>query len=66
MGLLLLVRVSYWDELQAGTLTTPSIVAECLEELPELSGGGIDEEAIRGVSGTVYLGEHHCRMTLRE
>ena len=41
---------------------TPSIVATCLEELPELSEEGVDEEAIRGVSGTVYLGERHCHM----
>ena len=67
--LLLLVLVSYWDELQAETLTTPSIVATCLEELPELAKQGVDEEVIRGVCGSVYLGEHHGhipgRMLLR-
>ena len=53
------VRVSYQDELQAGTLTTPSIMATCLEELTELRKEGVDEEVIRGVSATVCFGEHH-------
>ena len=54
-----LIQVSYWNKLQAETLTAPSIVATCLEELPELSERGVDEEVIRGMSGTIYLGE--CR-----
>jgi len=40
------------------TLTTPSVVATCLEELPELAKQGVDEEVIRGVNGAIYLGEH--------
>ena len=52
-------------DFQAGTLTTPSIVATCLEEFPELSKDGVDEEAIRGMSGTVYLGEHHYHTTIK-
>jgi len=51
--------VSYLNGLQAETVTTPSIVATCLEELPELSKQGVDEEVIRGVCGSVYLGECH-------
>jgi hypothetical protein len=62
----LLIRVSYWNELQAGTLTTPSVVATCLEELSELSQQGVDEDVIRGVNGTIYLGEHHCHMAVEE
>jgi len=54
---LLLIQVPYWSELQAKTLTTPSIVATCFEELPELATQGVDEEVIRGVNGSVYLGE---------
>ena len=38
---------------------TPSIVATCLEELPELSEMGVDEEVIRGVSRSISLGEYH-------
>ena len=53
-------RVSYEKELQAETLTTTSVVATCLEELPELSKDGVDEEVIRDVGGTIFLGEHHC------
>ena len=64
LHLLLLVRPPYRGKLQADTLTTPSIVAAYLEELPELSKDGVDEEVIRGVSGTVYLGEHHRCMTI--
>jgi len=44
------------ESLEAETLATPSIVATCLEELPDLSKDGIDEEAIRGLGGTTYLG----------
>jgi len=40
---------------EAGTLATPSVVATCLEELPELRNNSIDEEAIQGVGGTIYL-----------
>jgi len=40
---------------EADALTTPSIVATCLEELPELRKNLIDEEAIREVSGAIYL-----------
>ena len=29
----------------------------CLEELPELSKHGVDEEVIRSVNGSIYLGE---------
>ena len=32
-------------------------MATCLEELPELAKQGVDEEVIRGVCGSVYLGE---------
>lgn len=31
-------------------------MATCLEELPELSKEGVDEEVISGVGGTIYLG----------
>ncbi|KAF9645500.1 cytochrome P450 [Thelephora ganbajun] len=44
------------ESLQADTVITSSFVATCLEELPELSKDGIDEEAIRGVGGTIYFG----------
>jgi len=40
---------------EAETLTTSSVVATCLEGLSELSEGGVDEEAIRGVGGTIFL-----------
>lgn len=40
---------------QAGAITTPSFAATCLEEFPELSKGGVDEETIRGVGGSIYL-----------
>ena len=52
-------------DFQAGTLATPSIVATCLEGLPELSKDGVDEETIRGMSGTVYLGERRCQMAIK-
>ena len=65
-SLLLLIRASYRNKFQAGTLTTPSIVATCLEELPELAKRGVDEDVIRGMSGTVYLGEYHHRVTTEE
>ena len=42
---------------QKGTITTSSIVATCLEELEDFAKDGIDEEAIRSVSATVFLGE---------
>ena len=32
-------------------------MATCLEELPELANQGVGEEVIRGVCGSVYLGE---------
>ena len=56
--------MAYWNALQAETLTTPSIVATCLEELPELAKQGVDEEVIRGVCGSVYLGEHRDHMPM--
>jgi hypothetical protein len=56
--------VSYWRELQAKTLTASSIVATCLEELPELARQGVDEDVIRGMNGIVYLGENHYCMAI--
>ena len=47
---------------QANNITTSSFAATCLEELPELSKDGVDEEAIRAVGGTIYLGERHHRV----
>ena len=52
----LIVRMPYSNGPQANGITTPSFAATCFEELPELSKDGVDEEAIRGVSGTIYLG----------
>ena len=52
-----LVQVVYWNEIQAGTLASSSVVGTCLEELPELSKQGVDEDVIRGMSGVIYLGE---------
>ena len=43
---------------------TPSIAATCLEELPELRKDGIDEEAIRGITGSMYLGGCHFRVMM--
>ena len=40
-------------------------MGKCLEELPELSKGGIDEGAICDVSGSIYLGEHGCYVNHR-
>jgi hypothetical protein len=34
----------------------------CLEELPELARRGVDGAAIRGVNGTIYLGERDYRV----
>lgn len=51
--------MSHWNELQAERPIAPSIVATCLGEMPELAEQGVDEEAIRGVNGTIYLGELH-------
>lgn len=47
-------------------ITVPSFVATCLEELPELSKDGVDEETIRGVGGTIYLGECLLSITALE
>jgi len=33
------------------------IVGTCLEDLPELAEQGIDQEVIRGVNASIYLGE---------
>lgn len=44
------------ESIQANTITTPSLVATCFEELPELAERGVDEEVIRGVAATVFLG----------
>ncbi|KAF9786329.1 cytochrome P450 [Thelephora terrestris] len=40
---------------QADDITTSSFVASCLEDLPELSKDGVDEETIRSLGGTIYL-----------
>ena len=53
-----LVQIPYWNKLQTESSTTPSIVATCLEELPELAKLGIDEDVVRDVAGTIFLGEH--------
>jgi len=60
----LLTRVTYQNKFQAETLATPSVVATCLEELPELGKDGVDEEAIRAVGGTIFLGERRFCMTI--
>ena len=57
LPLTLLVRTLCWNGLQTETLTTSSIAATCLGELPELAAQGVDEEVIRGVNGAIYLGE---------
>ncbi|KAF9646526.1 cytochrome P450 [Thelephora ganbajun] len=41
------------ESLQAGAMTASSFAATCLEELPELSKGGVDEEAIRGTASAI-------------
>ena len=43
------------------TITVPSFMATCLEELPESGKDWVDEEAIRGVGGMIYLGECLCQ-----
>ena len=53
-----LVQIPYWSEPQVESPATPSIVATCLEELQEFAKQGVDEEVIRGVAGSVFLGEH--------
>ena len=58
--------VFYWNGSQGGTLAASSVVATCLEELPELTKDGVDKEVIRGVGGTVYLGERRCHMAIEE
>ncbi|KAF9786328.1 cytochrome P450 [Thelephora terrestris] len=44
------------DTFQADATTTTSVVATCLEELPDLSREGVDEEVVRNVGGIVFLG----------
>ena len=60
--LLFFIRVLHWNEPQAGSLSTSSIVATCLEELPELNKKGVDEETIRGMGGTIHAGEWYFHM----
>jgi len=43
------------ESFEADTLATSSVVATCLEELPELAKDGVDKEVIRGLGGTIYL-----------
>jgi len=59
-----LVQVPYWNELQAESPINPSVVATCLEELPELAKQGVTEEVIRDVCGTMFLGEHQPHGTV--
>ena len=40
-------------------------MATCLEELPELGRGGVDEDVIRDVGGAIYLGEYYCYVNHR-
>jgi hypothetical protein len=39
-------------------------MATCLEELPDLTKDGVDEEAIRAVAATIFLGGYHCHPTI--
>ncbi|KAF9645498.1 CyP450 monooxygenase [Thelephora ganbajun] len=50
------------ESFEADTITASSFVTTCLEELPELSKDGVDEEVIRGVGASIYFGEHHCHV----
>ncbi|KAF9645502.1 cytochrome P450 [Thelephora ganbajun] len=44
------------ESFEVGAVATPSFLATCLEELPELNNDGVDEETIRDVGGAIYLG----------
>jgi len=44
------------ESFQADAITTSSFVVTCLEELSELSKGGVDEATIQDVGGMIYLG----------
>ena len=37
-----------------------------MQDLPELAERGVDEEVIRGVAATVFLGEHYNRITAED